>query len=420
MQRLATFGLMGTAATFALASVLFASAAYAQHSHVGAEVSAYQLQVQGSVTHGVVLTATALLGGLAPFAVLVWLPASKATGIGRDALWLFGYFAPVLLYVLAVAGVGELAVYAMRASGEPFSTGLFREALLDTRVGQVWIARLTFGLLTAGAIFAASRMRRTFPWWVAVGASTLLLMTLTSLSHAAAEEGFLPFFADWLHVVAASLWMGGLLGFIIVFLGGPLETVPDERTMLRHRAVRRFSGVATVAVAVLLATGFYAVLLHVPSIAALVETPYGRALLVKLGFAAVLLVVGGANFVLAGRGPFERLLKVELAVAIGVFAATGFLTSLPPARAVWHEPAVPTVAPASAEEQAARAEANCRLATYIAEQNFSRREANEFSDLLANMEETMKNLYSTKGALRNAALDHLGVLRYAECKAEGE
>ena len=81
-------------------------------------------------------------------------------------------------------------------------------------------------------------------------------MTLTSLSHAVAEEGFLPFFADWLHVVAASFWMGGLLGFTIVFLSGPLETVPaDERTGLRRRAARRFSGVAAVAIAALLATG---------------------------------------------------------------------------------------------------------------------------------------------------------------------
>jgi copper transport protein len=424
MRRLGTLILMGTAATFALASVLFESAAYAQHSHSGAEVlSAYQLQVQGSVTHGVVLAAAAFLGGLAPFAVLIWLPSSKATGIGRDALRLFGYLAPVLLYVLAVAGAGELAVYAMRASGEPFSTGLFTEALLGTRVGQVWIGRLAFGLVTAGAIFVASRTRRTFPWWVAVGASTLLLMTLTSLSHAAAEEGFLPFFADWLHVVAASLWMGGLLGFTIVFLGGPLETVSaDEQARLRRRAVRRFSGVATVAVAALLTTGIYAVLLHIPSLAAVVETPYGRALLVKLGFAAVLLAIGGANFLLAGRGPFERLLKTELAVAIGVFAATGFLTSLPPASAVWQEPAAPAVAPAStsAEEQAARAEAKCRLATYVTQENMSRKEAKEFSDLLASMEETMDNLYSTEGSLRNNALDHLGVMRYPECKEGGE
>lgn len=417
MQRLAT--VLGTAATFGLANVLFAGAAYAQHSHGGTGASAYQLQVQGSIEHGVVLAATAFLAGLAPFAVLVWLPSSMAVGIGRNAVGPFGGVASVLFFVLVVAGVGELSVYAMRASGEPFSVDLLREALLDTRVGHVWLVRLGFGLLTAGAVVAASRTRRTFPWWVATGAGALLLLTLTSLSHAAAEGVFLPFFADWLHVLAASLWMGGLLGFTIVFFGGLLETIPeDQRTKLRRRAVRRFSGIATWVVTTLLATGLYAALLHVPSLVALVETPYGRVLLVKLGFVAILLAIGLANRLLAGREPFDRLVNAELAVAVGVFVATGFLTSLPPASAVWHEPAIPAVAPASmsAQEQAAESEADCRLVIYVAEQNMSRKEANAFSELLADMMRTMENLSLTAGSLRNAALDHLAVPRYRECK----
>lgn len=40
--------------------------------------------------------------------------------------------------------------------------------------------------------------------------AALLLMTLTQLSHAAAEGRFLPFVTDWLHV-AATVWTGGLL-----------------------------------------------------------------------------------------------------------------------------------------------------------------------------------------------------------------
>jgi hypothetical protein len=45
----------------------------------------------------------------------------------------------------------------------------------------------------------------------------------------------------------------------------------------------------------------------------------------------LLLAVGGANRVLQGWGPFGRLVVVEPVVALAVFAATGFLTSLPPA-----------------------------------------------------------------------------------------
>jgi copper transport protein len=283
------------------------------------------------IEHGFALAATALLAGLAPFAALVWLPASREVGPGRDAIRPFGLLAWVLFCVLAVAGVGELSAYAMRASGEPFSVALFRAALLDSRVGAVWLARLGLGLLTALAVTAAARSGRAWPWWTATGMGGLLLVSLTLLSHAAAEGRFLPFLADWLHAAAASLWMGGLLGFVLV-LSGPMRALTaKQRTELRRRAVRRFSNVATSAVMVLAATGSYAALLHVPSLAALVGTPYGRALVVKLALVALVLTLGGANFVLRGREPFERLVVVELVLALGVFGATGFLTSLPPA-----------------------------------------------------------------------------------------
>ena len=58
--------------------------------------------------------------------------------------------------------------------------------------------------------------------------------------------------------------------------------------------------------------------------------------MVKLGLLAFVLAVGAANVLLHGlhgRGPFGRLVIVELLLALGMFMATGFLTSLPPASA---------------------------------------------------------------------------------------
>jgi putative copper export protein len=131
--------------------------------------------------------------------------------------------------------------------------------------------------------------------------------------------------------MAASLWMGGLLGFPIL-LTGPLRAMPRfARAELLGRSVRRFSKVATIAVMVLVATGLYAALLHVPSLSALVSTPYGRVLSMKLALLVFLLALGAQNLRLRGRGPFGRLVSAELVLAIGIFVATGFLTSLPPA-----------------------------------------------------------------------------------------
>ena len=283
------------------------------------------------ISHGVALAAAALLAGLAPFAVLVWLPAGGGSGVGRDAIRPFGALAWGLLLALALAGAGELSSFAVRASGDELNAGLFWRTLLDSRVGAVWLARLGLALLVAASIAAAARSGRTWPWWAATGAGALLLATLTGLSHAAATGRPLPLLADWTHAAAAAVWMGGLLGFAVALFSGPLRGMtPDGRAKLRERSVGRFSVVATAAVAVLACTGLYASVLHVPSPQALLGTPYGRTLVAKLALLCLLLAVGASNLLLRGRGPFGRLLVVELLLALGLFAATGFLTSLPP------------------------------------------------------------------------------------------
>jgi putative copper export protein len=327
---------LAAVAVTGLALVCFGDPTYAQGAHSGAHPGgASSSGFMGGVEHGIALAATVLLAGLAPFAVLVWLPASKDVGVGRAGVRPFGLLAWVLLYVLAIAGVAELSAYATLASGEPLSTGLLREALLETRVGNVWLARFGFALLTAALVTAAARSGRRVYWWAATGTAALLLMTLTQLSHAAAEGRFLPFLADWVHVAAATVWTGGLLCLLVVFFSGSLDAVPENRRAgLRERTVRRFSRVATTAVLILAATGLYAILLHVPNLAALVDTPYGRSLLTKLGLLVLLLGIGGTNYFLRGRGPFGRLVGAELVLALAIFVATGFLTSLPPATAV--------------------------------------------------------------------------------------
>jgi basic membrane lipoprotein Med (substrate-binding protein (PBP1-ABC) superfamily) len=68
------------------------------------------------------------------------------------------------------------------------------------------------------------------------------------------------------------------------------------------------------------------------------------------------------------------------------------------------------------EQQAGQSEADCRLVLYVANKNMSPKEAEAFSKLLTEMIRSMEDLSWGEGALRNAALDHLAVPRYRECK----
>src|SRR5918998_1359246 len=119
------------------------------------------------ISHGLALGATAFLAGLAPFAVLVWLPATGQSGVGRAAIRPFGLAAWVLLLALAVAGAGELSSYAVRASGEALNTELFWRTLVDSRVGAVWLDRLGLAHLLAAAVAAAAGAGRTSVSWAA-------------------------------------------------------------------------------------------------------------------------------------------------------------------------------------------------------------------------------------------------------------
>ncbi len=323
-----------------------------QHGPPSSINAAMSIQdLAAGIAHGATLGAVVFLAGLVMFVSLVWLPTNPVQDAeqGRTVNLLCGWMW-VLVGLLIVAALVELPLYAVRASGEGLSLRLLEEALFDTRVGHHWILRLTLAILTATvATYAANRSRpeyaanlrrsastanrrRSGYWWgVALIVSALLLLTLTQQSHAAAEGHLLPFAADWLHLMAASLWMGGLLGFPILLIG-PIRAMPTEtRATVLGRTVPHFSKVATTAVMSLILTGLVAVLLHVPSLSALITTAYGRALSVKLGLLVFLLALGAQNLRLRGKGPFGRFVGAELMLALGIFVATGFLTSLPPA-----------------------------------------------------------------------------------------
>ena len=75
----------------------------------------------------------------------------------------------------------------------------------------------------------------------------------------------------------------------------------------------------------------------------------------------------------------------------------------------------------SSEEQAAQAEANCRLVTYAQEEGMSQEEANGFSTRVANemADKMVDDPALTAEPAQNQVLDDEGVPRYSGCK-DGE
>jgi len=200
-----------------------------------------------------------------------------------------------------------------------------------TRFGIAFLVMtLGFGvvaaLLLVGWVFDRLELR-----WPALAIALALASGLSLSGHQATEPNasWLAEFADWLHLVAASVWVGGVAA--LAFFVWPLAP------SLRRTAFLGFARLAVLLVAVMVLAGGYLALVRLPELSDLWETLYGRLLLMKVAIVALALVWGAVHhFVVrprleAGEEPdVHPSLVGEAIVAFSVLLAAAILTNVAP------------------------------------------------------------------------------------------
>jgi len=202
-------------------------------------------------------------------------PALSLPGQDRMEIferWLF------LAGVLAASGAA-LFTLALRRAAEPPQALFFVAFVLVVAGGAALAAETSlstrFGVVVAGAAAlagvgvalaaAARRNPRIAPatWLIA-----LLLLPAPSLSGHALDRGR-PWFelpVDLVHVAASSIWLGGLLALALHL----------RRSDVSDVAVRRFSSLALVSVAVIAASGVTRAFAELDAVSHIWTTSYGR------------------------------------------------------------------------------------------------------------------------------------------------
>jgi copper transport protein len=149
---------------------------------------------------------------------------------------------------------------------------------------------------------------------------------------------------DWLHVAAGSVWLGGLVGLLVLWSAARR----GRRMRALALVVPRFSRVALGAVLTIAATGTAQTIQHLPTVSALWDTAFGRSILAKVALLGAALVLGAVNRLvttprlaaagarddpeLGGSGArlLRRTVSGEVALVASTVFAAGLLTSLPP------------------------------------------------------------------------------------------
>jgi copper transport protein len=319
---------------------------------VGASVSGEEARPARVVTKLVLLIGGCLLTGA--FAFLAWVSPAMPGAHGeaaREAMGRRGRFViATALALLIVAGVAELLLQA-----DDIGAGI--GTTLDTRWGGRWLLRNLLLVLPAACLLAislpADRQRSWAGWGGLAGAAAYLLVA-ASVSHSAAGAGaFWGVASDFTHLVTASVWLGMLALLALLFFWARNGIALGERYLVLSTALQRFSVAAVVSLALLLFSGIVNAVIEVGRLADLVDTAYGRALLIKLVLILPLLAVAGGNayllrprYVATGAGANQRTRQraeeleqrltqtvgFELAGALAVLLVVAVLVQLTPTR----------------------------------------------------------------------------------------
>jgi len=249
--------------------------------------------------------------------------------------------------VVAVLEVGILAFCLRADDALQMPLGRFMYADLSpiaggTRFGTAFVAMTLGYALVAALLFLAWLTERAVFLVPALLIALGFASGLSLSGHSAVDAGasWKSQLADWVHLSAASVWIGGLVAMVVA-----VWPVAPE---LRHTAFARFSQLASVLIALVITAGVYLSVLRLPRIQALWEASYGRVLLVKLSLVSLALLWGafhrfviGPALLRSGDGFAARVgrsLAGEAVVGIAVLLAAAVLvdSSPPPqpARAV--------------------------------------------------------------------------------------
>lgn len=218
--------------------------------------------------------------------------------------------------------------------------------LAETGFGHAWLAGAVSTLCVVILSFFRSGDETRFPFamWVALAGVAL---ARSNGGHPVDAGLFsLPVWIDWLHLLAISAWVGLVLVTTYVVMPRLLDAPGSER-QTSGSFVQSLSDAATYALIILFSTGAFNGWRGVNTPDNLLESTYGRVLLLKLGLVLIAAALGGHNrffempkLMLALKSPstteptgllrrFGRVLHVESIVLAGVLMTAAVLVSSP-------------------------------------------------------------------------------------------
>ncbi|HDI0347393.1 TPA: copper resistance protein CopC [Listeria innocua] len=211
-------------------------------------------------------------------------------------------------------------------------------AFLTTKTGYIWISEFIVWLLLAIFTIMMFFKNKQWSWFALLTESALigyLIFAKAQNGHAAASaDKIVSITADMLHMIAASVWVGGILVLLFVL----------PKTGKAREIWSRFAIVAIIAVASILVSGLLMAVMNIGQMSNLFTTNYGKILLFKIGLFLLMALLGLGHYIYLKlknkKLPFKTIL-IELIIGTIILIVASVLTNVqtppPPAPKAFDE-----------------------------------------------------------------------------------
>jgi putative copper resistance protein D len=204
----------------------------------------------------------------------------------------------VCIALMIFSSVTNLVLRAAEMSGRPLSTVflVLPTVIFRTHLGCAWLIRIGALVLLSLTLMVGRRLRETrgFTGFM-LGIAVIIAMTESASGHASDKGDFsIPEIMDFLHLLAACAWGGGLLALSLVVLP-TLSRAGDQTAGLIADIAGRFSKIAGIAVGFIAISALYNAWEFVGNFEAVWHSPYGWTIFAKVLLFSLLILLGGFN-----------------------------------------------------------------------------------------------------------------------------
>ncbi|MCQ4085301.1 copper resistance CopC/CopD family protein [Saccharibacillus sp. JS10] len=262
------------------------------------------------------------------------LPAElrSTQSITRPMRILFWTSMTLLLLVILIGLPLQAKLFADVPWSEAFGKEILGQTLEGTSSGRMFLLQVLVWLMIAGAVVVNDVMgwgKRGGHWTIVIVGFVLLLVTKALTGHAAGTEHvFSQVLADTLHMLGATVWIGGILALLFYLIFAKKEGIGG----IWKKTVQRFAPWAFGSVIALIFSGVVMSVTHIPTWSDLFTSRYGQLIVAKSVLLLIMATLGFIHFRNARRKQEAQkigALITEFAAGIIVLVLAGLLTNVP-------------------------------------------------------------------------------------------